>query len=170
MMEELKVKTHSERPDLAGEHPWGDLGQLILFIVFVIVGICDFFFFDISELDYVKIPYWVLVVIASIVLIFGLYFARTSLKIIFGIKREKPEVVQEKIYQKVRHPMYLGAILFYLGVTILSFSLPLLFMCVIIFLFYDFIARHEEKLLVQNFGDEYVTYMKQVRRWLPKLK
>jgi protein-S-isoprenylcysteine O-methyltransferase Ste14 len=168
MKENLKVKKHEERPDLTGEHPFGDLGQLILLILFLGVLGADIFFIELNELEYLNIPKWIYIPIGSIILILGFILARKSMGIIFGTKRGKPEVVHDKIYNKVRHPMYLGALLFYLGVSVLMYSLSLFFMFVIIFLFYNFIAKHEEKLLIDQFGDSYVDYMKKVRRWIPK--
>lgn len=166
MKKDLKVKTHSERPDLTGEHPFGDLGQLLL--VFIIVSIVDYFFIGLKESTYINLPYWIWIICGAVILAFGFYYARLSLKMIFGTRREKPEIISNKVYNNVRHPMYLGAVLFYCGVTFIMCSLPLAAVTLIIFLFYNFIAKHEEKLLVQKFGDEYIIYMKKVRRWIPR--
>lgn len=165
----INVKKHANRPDLTGEHSLGDLGQLILMIIFLGVWLTDIFFIKFKESDYINLSHWLSVPIGILVLFSGFYFARNSMKMIFGTKRDKPEMINDKIYEKVRHPMYLGSLLFYLGITILMCSLPLLLMFMIIFLFYNFIARHEEKLLLNQFGEEYALYMKNVRRWIPKL-
>ena len=45
----IKVKKHDERPDLTGEHPFGDMGQLILLVIFILVLIADIFFFGIMN-------------------------------------------------------------------------------------------------------------------------
>jgi len=164
----LKAKKHDERPDLTGEHPFGDLGQLIFLILFLGVWVADIFFIDLIELEYLNIPKWIYLPIGSLILIWGFILAKKSSKLIFGTKRSKPEVVNDKIYDKVRHPMYLGALLFYLGVSVLMYSLPLFIMFIAIFLFYNFIAKHEEKLLLNQFGDSYANYMKKVKRWIPR--
>ncbi len=166
---ELKVKKHEERPDLIGEHPFGDLGQLIFLILFLGVWVVDTFFLKISESQYFNFPLVLRIIIGAVILILGFVLAMKSMRVIFGTKREKPEVVHDKIYDKVRHPMYLGALLFYLGITVLMFSLPLLLIFIPIFIFYNFIARHEEKLLLNQFGDDYAQYMKRVKRWIPKI-
>jgi len=170
MEKELKVKKHDDRPDLTGEHPFGDLGQLIFLVVFLLVWIADIFIFKISESEYLYIPQWLLIPIGSIVLIAGFFLARKSMGIIFGTKREKSELIHEKVYDYIRHPMYLGALLFYLGVSIIMYSLPLFSLFVIIFIFYNHIAKYEEKLLLNNFGESYLLYMKKVRRWIPRIK
>ena len=165
----LKVKRHGKRPDLTGEHPFGDLGQLIFLIIFLIVWIADAFFIQLPDYLEFKVSLWMQIPVGVIILIYGFYLAGKSMKMVFGTRRDKPEVIYDKIYDKVRHPMYLGAILFYLGVTVLMFSLPLFLMFIVIFIFYNFIARHEEKLLLNQFGDDYADYMKKVRRWIPYL-
>ena len=90
------------------------------------------------------------------------------MKMVFGTKRNTPEIINNKVYDKVRHPMYLGALLFYLGITVLMLSLPLFIIFIAAFIFYNWIARYEEKLLLNQFGDDYANYMKRVRRWIPK--
>ena len=169
MNSKLKVKRHEERPDLTGEHPFGDLGQLIFLIIFLIVWIVDAFFIQLPDYLEFKMSLWIQIPVGAIILIYGFYLAKKSMKMVFGTKRDKPEVIHDKIYDKYRHPMYLGALLFYLGITILMLSLPLFITFIAIFIFYSFIARHEEKLLVNQFGDDYIDYMKRVRRWIPKL-
>lgn len=169
MNSKLKVKRHEERPDLTGEHPFGDLGQLIFLIIFLIIWIADIFFIKLSESQYIDLPLWIQIPVGSIILILGFYLAKKSMKMVFGTKRDKPEIINNKIYDKVRHPMYLGALLFYLGITVLMLSLPLFITFIATFIFYNFIARHEEKLLLNQFGDDYANYMKRVRRWIPKL-
>jgi protein-S-isoprenylcysteine O-methyltransferase Ste14 len=167
-MKELKVKKHDERPDLTGEHPLGDLGQLVLLVVFIGFWIADTFFLKLQESSYIDIPVWLHTSIGVIVLFLGFYYARNSMRIIFGKKHDKPQVVDAKVYKRVRHPMYLGALLFYLGVSIMMYSVPLLLMFLFIFFFYNYIARHEERLLLYRFGNDYKDYMKKTRRWFPK--
>ena len=165
----LKVKRHEERFDLTGEHPFGDLGQLIFLITFLLVWIADIFFINITESEYFDLSLWIQIPVGAIILIYGFYLARKSMKMVFGTKRDRPEIINNKIYDKVRHPMYLGALLFYLGITVLMLSLPLFITFIATFIFYNFIARHEEKLLLNQFGDDYANYMKKVRRWIPRL-
>ena len=164
----LKVKRHEERFDLTGEHPFGDLGQLIFLITFLLVWIADIFFINITESEYFDLSLWIQIPVGAIILIYGFYLARKSMKMVFGTKRDRPEIINNKIYDKVRHPMYLGALLFYLGITVLMLSLPLFITFIATFIFYNFIARHEEKLLLNQFGDDYANYMKKVRRWIPR--
>ena len=65
--------------------------------------------------------------------------------------------------------MYLAAILLYLSFLIFKLSLAALVVWLVTFIFYHFIARYEEKLLLERFGEEYETYKLKVPMWIPKL-
>ena len=56
--EEL-YKDHENRPDLAGEHPFGDTLQLIMLIIFTAAIATDYFFFQTYKLFKNKIPFMV---------------------------------------------------------------------------------------------------------------
>ena len=63
--------------------------------------------------------------------------------------------------------MYLGFVSILLGAAIFLGSLTVFIMPVVIFFILEkkFIPN-EEKILEENFGEEYHNYKKQVRRWL----
>jgi methanethiol S-methyltransferase len=74
------------------------------------------------------------------------------------------------IHKYVRHPLYLGTLLFIWG---LFFVFPLLnnLIAVIIMSLYTIIGtRLEEKKLLLEFGDEYVSYIKSVPGIIPNFK
>ena len=95
------------------------------------------------------------------------YLAWKGLRIVFGEIRETPHVITKGVFSTVRHPIYLSAILLYLGQILLTLSLASLALWIIIVIFYWFISRHEEKLLIERFGEEYVQYMKKVPMLFP---
>lgn len=86
-----------------------------------------------------------------------------------GEKRETPEVVDKDVFGMVCHPIYLAAILFYLGMIMFTFSLFSIGVWIIIIIFYHLISRYEEDLLLKKFGKEYEDYMKRVPMWFPRL-
>ena len=72
----------------------------------------------------------------------------------------------------VRNPLYVGNILLYLGLGIMSFALfPYLqFVAIIFFLIqYYFIVSEEEKYLLEKFKDDYKDYRKNVPAFFPRL-
>jgi protein-S-isoprenylcysteine O-methyltransferase Ste14 len=70
-------------------------------------------------------------------------------------------------YHYSRNPIYLGVILLSLGFAVIIMSITVLICTVVLFLFFRrFFIRWEEEKLEEAFGEEYLAYKKQVRRWL----
>ncbi len=72
----------------------------------------------------------------------------------------------------VRNPLYVGNILLYFGLGIMSFAIfPYLQIVAIIFFFiqYHFIVKEEERYLEKAYGKDYEEYVKNVPRFFPKL-
>ena len=76
-------------------------------------------------------------------------------------------LVTDGLYRFTRNPMYLGMVLFLLGVAILLGSLRALVPVIAYIWIIDrqFI-RNEELFLQGIFGKEYLAYRKRVRRWI----
>ena len=168
-MDEKKVKKHHDREDLAGEHKFGDAGQLILLLIFLIVWIGDSFILEYSTFLNNYIPAFVIIIVSALFLITSGYISWRGLKIVFGEKREKPSVIRKGVFNKVRHPIYLGSILLYLGLTITSCSIFSLIISMFIIAFYYYISKYEEEILLKKYGINYENYIKEVPMWFPKI-
>lgn len=76
-------------------------------------------------------------------------------------------------FAHVRNPLYVGNILMYTGLGIMSFALfPYLqILGIIVFYFqYNIIVKEEELYLEKTYGQDYEDYRKNVPRFIPKLK
>ena len=71
-------------------------------------------------------------------------------------------------YSRVRHPMYTTFNLFSLSVSLITANLLALFFAVCIALTFIWIAKAEEEILIEQFGEEYLEYMKVTGRFLPR--
>jgi protein-S-isoprenylcysteine O-methyltransferase Ste14 len=164
------VKISHERPHLTGEHRYGDAGQLIIFMAFLVVWVLDCFVFKFSTFlnDYVPLP--IKIVIGVALMAIALYFARGGMKIIFGEVPEKPGVIRTGVMGIVRHPIYLSEILFYLSLLFFRTSLAAAGVWLIAIGFLYYISRYEEKLLLIRFGNEYKQYTKDVGMFFPRLR
>jgi protein-S-isoprenylcysteine O-methyltransferase Ste14 len=171
-MSNKHMRRHASRhrDDLTGEHTIGDAGQLILFILFIAVWITDSFFFGYSSLLNEHIPLTVQIVLGVVTLLLSGYLSLTGLYIVFGEVREKPGVIRKGVFGVVRHPIYLGEMLLYLGLLFFSTSLAAAAVWVIAIAFLHYLSRHEEKLLLERFGKEYEQYMKDVPMYFPRIK
>ena len=92
----------------------------------------------------------------------GEFFTRT-LRI-----REKHRVVSEGIYRRVRHPGYLGTILFFVGsgIATANFITTLLILAAILPTFVRRIAV-EERMLTGQLGEEYSAYQAKTWKLIP---
>jgi protein-S-isoprenylcysteine O-methyltransferase Ste14 len=169
MEKERIFKRHENRKDLAGEHVLGDLGQIIFSVMFLVVWITDPFFAKHSAQFSEYAPLYIRIPLAIAISIIAGYLAKKGLNTVFAEVREKPIVIRTGVFGVVRHPIYLGAILFYLSLLAVSFSLVAGLVWVVIILFYIFLCRHEEKLLIEKFGNDYEQYKLETPMLLPRL-
>ncbi len=169
MSTDLKVKKHGDRIELTGEHVWGDAGQLVLFLIFLVAWVVDSFILKYSTFLSSYIPIYIRLPMALLILSGAVYFARAGLRIVFDEVREQPVVIRNGVFNRVRHPIYLGALLFYAGLIVLTLSVFSFIVWLGIIAFYQFIASYEEKLLLNKFGAEYEKYRSEVPMWLPRL-
>ena len=163
-------KEFDHRADLAGEHKFSDMGQLILLFSFLILWVLDSFVFKFSTFLIQYVPNYVRGILSSFILIIAGFLAFKAHGTVFGEERDEPGVIKNGLFAVVRHPMYLGSILLFLGLFLATFSLASLGFWVIIVIFYDYIASYEEKLLLAQFGEDYKNYKKSVAKWIPGLK
>jgi len=76
--------------------------------------------------------------------------------------------VTDGIYRYVRHPQYTGFFLVILGFLIQWPTLITLAMAPILLWMYLRLARREEAVMIDQFGDTYRHYMTQVNGFLPR--
>ncbi|WP_323758525.1 isoprenylcysteine carboxylmethyltransferase family protein [Roseivirga sp.] len=109
---------------------------------------------------------------------FGLFvikrsFRNYSLRVFLGFKKEtssKLTLKKDKLQSKIRHPLYTGTILLFLGYFIYNPLLVNLISLVALLAYLPFGIRLEEKKLIQQFGDEYLQYKKDTPALFPKIK
>jgi protein-S-isoprenylcysteine O-methyltransferase Ste14 len=165
----MDTKKHPDHPHLTGEYKWGDRGQLILLLLFLLIWITDSFLFHYSTFLTEIISNPIRLSVAGLVLIPGWLLARGGMKAVFGTVRSQPELIQTGVFRIVRHPIYLGALLFYLAAIVSTLSIASAGFWIIILLFYGYISKYEERILIEEFGDEYLKYRKRVGMLFPKI-
>jgi protein-S-isoprenylcysteine O-methyltransferase Ste14 len=80
---------------------------------------------------------------------------------------ESSALITEDVFRISRHPMYLGFVLGLIGVAILLGSLtPWLVIPVFAVLMDRVFIQVEERMLEQKFGQAWLEYKRQVRRWI----
>lgn len=170
-----------EHPNLAGEARRSHTIQISLFIFFIVVWILDSFIIrftsylwsipvniaiiiGFSDLTYI-FSFLIPIIPGLLIIIAGMYLTAQS-HIVFEVT--EPKVVDYGLYDRVRHPMYLGSILLYVGFWITTLSLLTLIPLLIVIIGYNYLATSEEHILEAKFGNEYLEYKKRVPKWIPR--
>jgi len=155
------------RHDLTGEHRLTDAGQLILAVLFFGVWITDGLILRSTTVLNAYVPLALRIPLGVCVLVLSGYLARAGLGIVFGEIREPPQVIRTGVFGWVRHPIYLSEILLYLGLLVVSLSLASVAVWLAAIGFLHYVSRHEERLLLAQYGAAYEEYMREVPMWIP---
>ena len=153
-----------EEKFLGDEYPRSDEIQLVMFGVFLVVWVSDSFWLRVTTMPGL-LPWMVRVPLGVLVFLVGAYLMNEAHKLV--IDPGEPSFVDYGVFGLVRHPMYLGSMLLYLGFSVGTLSTVSLVLWVVYFVVYDRFAAYEEKELVLVLGDTYKDYTKKVRRWIP---
>jgi protein-S-isoprenylcysteine O-methyltransferase Ste14 len=81
-------------------------------------------------------------------------------------RKENPDLVTGGPYVYVRHPIYGGLLVAMLGSTLggmVAWAIPLL-LCAVYFVYS---ARNEERLMLEQFPEQYPAYMRRTRMFVP---
>ena len=138
---------------------------LLMATVFGFDKIMPFDLFYLPWLTYVLVIS--LIVLGGFVSLWGVKEFRDAKTTVNPLKPESSSsLVSSGIYQYTRNPMYLGFLLILLSSVVYT-QHPLGLVSALGFVTYmnRFQIEPEEKILVKLFGDEFVDYMNQVKRW-----
>jgi protein-S-isoprenylcysteine O-methyltransferase Ste14 len=76
-------------------------------------------------------------------------------------------IVDSGIYHYIRHPQYVGLMLIAIGMVFGWATLTNLIMLPILGILYYRLSIKEEKMMIKEFGDAYIAYMKKTKRFIP---
>ena len=139
---------------------------MIEYILLIGTGILGLFF------SWSKLPFFpMLNIIGGILILCGLLFhiyAEKNHKQAHEKSADIVKIVNDGVFSKIRHPLYMSAIIINLGIA-LAFGIALTLIIALVSIFHWIItALKEEEFLLQKFGEEYSQYKKDVRwRFLP---
>jgi len=160
------------RQGLGSEHPLCDRIQNVMVILFFVSWVLDslsHFVFGYSTVVFEAVSFPALLIGTILVLCLSLYLISKAHKAVFDEGHTQAKLVDSGVYAVVRHPMYLGTLLFCLSFLFISLSLLSIGIWIAFFRFYDRMATYEERSIIQILGEEYVAYQKRVDKWFPRL-
>ena len=150
------------------EHPFGDTGQVILLCLFMVIWGGDSFLMRESTFLSEIVPLYTRLIFLIVALATSFYLVKSG-HIAVGPDDGSAGVMYQGAFRYVRHPLYLGSLLFYLGLAVSSASLISLVIFLAAFVFYDYIAGYEEYFMEEKFGGIYRDYKENTGKWVPKL-
>jgi protein-S-isoprenylcysteine O-methyltransferase Ste14 len=140
-------------------------------IVAILFAVMIFYFSD--SFAYVDLPFKIYISLFFVLLGFFITFssARNFKKKETTVNPIKPEeasqLVTDGFFKITRNPMYLGMLLFLLGLSIYNgIIVGLLFLPLFVGYITFFQIIPEERAMIKIFGEDYKAYMKKVRRWI----
>ncbi len=81
--------------------------------------------------------------------------------------KSEHKLITEGPYARVRHPMYTVLSFFSLGEALVTANTLIIVFAVLLFVAFPLVAKQEEQMLIDTFGEEYLEYMKRTRRFFP---
>jgi len=140
-------------------------------VVTILFAIMIFYFSD--NFAYVDLPFKIYISLFFISLGFIVTFssARNFKKKDTTVNPMKPnettKLVTDGFFKITRNPMYLGMLLFLLGLSIYNgLIVGLIFLPLFVGYITYFQIIPEENAMLEIFGEEFKVYMKKVRRWI----
>lgn len=84
-----------------------------------------------------------------------------------GLSNPPDRIVEAGPYRWVRNPMYLGHLIFFLGLALVLHSWIAAAVLAFHLVWFDLRVRTDERHLAEMFGDSYRDYCRRVKRWVP---
>lgn len=114
-------------------------------------------------------------IVGLLISIFGAIVACTSRYLLgknwsLSVQRkEEHQLIKDGIYKIIRHPIYTGLLLLFIGNAIIVGDYRAILAVLIVFISFYLKLRKEEQLLTETFGLKYIEYKKQTKALIPYL-
>lgn len=130
-----------------------------------------FWFYQVSTILIFVYPFFLKIRMDSVWFVLGLilYSLGTLLYVLATINYANPNgngMNVKGLYRVSRNPMYVAYFLYFLGCVLLTSSMILLVVLIVFQVSAHWIILSEERWCVKEFGEEYIRYMKKVRRYI----
>ena len=108
--------------------------------------------------------------ILSNLVIFGGFILLASAWRVLHAAQQQRELATDGVYARMRHPQYVAFVVIMFGFLLQWPTLPTLIMFPILVYVYVRLARREEQIAIEEFGDRYRVYMQRTPAFFPKRK
>ena len=108
--------------------------------------------------------------ILSNLVIFGGFILLASAWRVLHAAQQQRELATDGVYARMRHPQYVAFVVIMFGFLLQWPTLPTLIMFPILVYVYVRLARREEQIAIEEFGDRYRVYMQSTPAFFPQRK
>jgi protein-S-isoprenylcysteine O-methyltransferase Ste14 len=84
--------------------------------------------------------------------------------------QDEHKLITEGPYHWVRHPMYTTLLMLFIGLSLISAVWPFLVLAIVMMPFFNRVASKEETMMIEQFGDEYRSYIRRTGRFFPLIR
>ena len=140
----------------------------IIYLIGLLVGLLIDSFYPIEFLpESVSVWFGVLLILVAIPIALFAVAALKRVETPIDVRKPTTAIVTDGIYRLSRNPMYVSLAVLYSGIACWVNSLWVLSLVVPVLIVVDQgVIRREERYLERKFGDEYLRYKSEVRRWI----
>lgn len=117
--------------------------------------------------EWLKIPALIITVLGALIIVLAILQLNRNLSP-FPTPKLDSQLVKNGLYKFIRHPIYTGILLSFLGYAVYSESLYRILITLALFILFQIKSRYEENLLIRRYKD-YRTYKKKTGRFFPAL-
>jgi len=138
------------------------------FIVGFILHYCfKLFLVESPRLDSILNIIGIALIIVSLIIPVLAFKALEKSKTTHKVSKPTTAIVSDGIFKYTRNPIYLSGFILFIGISFITNSLIILILIIpLFFIIREGVVKREEKYLEWKFGEEYLDYKKQVRRWI----
>lgn len=105
--------------------------------------------------------------LSNLLIVAGFFMLASAWGVLHRAQRNR-ELATTGWYNRCRHPQYLAFVLIMFGFLLQWPTIPTLFMFPVLVVVYERLAKREEEMALEEFGDRYRSYMETTPRWFPK--
>jgi protein-S-isoprenylcysteine O-methyltransferase Ste14 len=133
------------------------------------LGVLASIFLNVPISNWIFVQYFgLLLIIAGMILRFISILTLGNLFTVDVTIRDNHKIKKDGVYGIIRHPSYTGSILSFIGFGIsLNNWISLIVITILIVMAMLYRIKIEEKLLIDQFGNEYLDYSKKTYRLIP---
>lgn len=148
----------------------------ILYNLLVFFSLLPLLYFTSKDTNFVFIPSFLIKITAIVCIIIGLATLMFAFVVFdrmefLGFKlpesNQDAKLIISGIYHYVRHPLYTGIFFLLLGLFLWKPSIAVILFSITTIVYIEIGSRLEEQKLIDYFGQSYIDYRKQAKRYFP---